>query len=806
MKQSIFSRLSLAWDIATNKRGINEVVEHFRRIESGAGKDGIAGDPYDVIVSVYRCVNFIAGAVVSMPFHVSTAEDRIIETGPVADLLDEPNEFQSGEDLFFDAIALALLGGRSHFYFPDSLGRRIAKIYAVGIRQMRPRMVDGGRRRDGWLYRPAGANWSQAIPVSDDEQWCMTLPAYDPDKPWEGQSPASVVMRQIRQVYKADVANESSLDNGVEPGGALKTPNNLTPEQKRDLRQFIEERHAGVGNRRRLMLLEGGLEFEAMQATFKDMEFTSLKVLSRSEICAAFGLDDSIVFRPEGAANSEYIDTKEQSSWLNVIILRAAWLASHIDRGILSRFEGDRSLTLHESLRDATRMPTPRQRSLRVTAKALRRRRLFAWFDWSKTEAARRIEKSTFDLAKTAVRELKCTVEEANDRFDLGLTPNDAQKRVWQTTNEFPFDPNAGEPGQDDPAGPPATDDDVTVTDDDERNTPEHVERELSEATLARLWQQWRASWQGLERAARSGAENIINQWRNETIANIETQLPTVEQTDAADSVVINLRHTPLVQLDGEWHEARESVAASFRIPAQTKDVIGQLLFSLVNDDGKNRLVAKLGQFVRQAHQLGGEQSLDEAAAAAGEDKPATFNMDSDVMAHVRKRETMISGASQRMQQRVRKVIAEGLANSKTPGEIAQDIRQQFRIESARARLIARQEIGSSVEAGRQAGRSQAGVPSKSWLWSRKETGRPWHSETEHQTMDNPIANDADFTVAQTGNKCKHPRATNDPQDDINCGCTTISRYPADQDKDIRLMRHLREKGFRSTTIERGDA
>ena len=97
-------------------------------------------------------------------------------------------------------------------------------------------------------------------------------------------------------------------------------------------------------------------------------------------------------------------------------------------------------------------------------------------------------------------------------------------------------------------------------------------------------------------------------------------------------------------------------------------------------------------------------------------------------------------------------------------------------------------------------------MPSKSWLWSRKETGRPWHSETEHQTMDNPIANDADFTVAQTGNKCKHPRATNDPQDDINCGCTTISRYPADQDKDIRLMRHLREKGFRSTTIERGDA
>src|SRR5690606_417471 len=107
---------------------------------------------------------------------------------------------------------------------------------------------------------------------------------------------------------------------------------------------------------------------------------------------------------------------------------------------------------------------------------------------------------------------------------------------------------------------------------------------------------------------------------------------------------------------------------------------------------------------------------------------------------------------------------------------------------------IARTEVGRAVEESRQHGRRQAGTPLKSWLWSRKETGRPWHMATEENTLREPVANDELFTVAQTGNTCEHPRATNDPQDDVNCGCTTLARYPGDSVKGV--VERYTSRGF----------
>ena len=59
-----------------------------------------------------------------------------------------------------------------------------------------------------------------------------------------------------------------------------------------------------------------------------------------------------------------------------------------------------------------------------------------------------------------------------------------------------------------------------------------------------------------------------------------------------------------------------------------------------------------------------------------------------------------------------------------------------------------------------------------------------------------PIANEDPFTISGTGIECMHPRGSGDPAQDINCGCTSISRYPDDSMRSV--LDRYRAHGFLS--------
>jgi hypothetical protein len=140
--------------------------------------------------------------------------------------------------------------------------------------------------------------------------------------------------------------------------------------------------------------------------------------------------------------------------------------------------------------------------------------------------------------------------------------------------------------------------------------------------------------------------------------------------------------------------------------------------------------------------------------------------------------------------------LAQGVQENETTDQLAERIRKQFNFAGSRARAIAMTEVGAAVEEARQAGRSQAGTPMKSWLWSRKETGREWHFQTEQNTSDSPIPNSQKFTIAETNSQADAPRLSGVAKDDVNCGCTTLSRFPGDSLKAV-LDRYV-TRGFLS--------
>jgi hypothetical protein len=278
------------------------------------------------------------------------------------------------------------------------------------------------------------------------------------------------------------------------------------------------------------------------------------------------------------------------------------------------------------------------------------------------------------------------------------------------------------------------------------------------------IWLSWRNSWLPLERQV----HNVVKQHFYE------------------------LRAETLQRLHDAMRDAQRAATPDVR-----RDMLGAILFDLAA--AKNKLAVKVGKLIRNAYALGGAQSMQEAAdAAAGgasDAKASPFIIDAPaVVEKMQSRVVKLTSVDDTLRQRVGQRVADGLSQQQTVDEIAESIRTEFNFASTRARTIARTETAAAVEEARQEGRSQAGVPLKSWLWSSKETGRPLHQRTESETVAAPIANDAEFQIAGTSVRCLHPRGTGEPEHDINCGCTTLSRYPNDNIKAV--LAYYATRGF----------
>src|SRR5690606_25455435 len=113
--------------------------------------------PYEQVVAFFRCIEFLTESVTRMPFNVSTQDDQILESGPIANLLDRPNPQMSIEDLFAETLGWLLMTGEAYWIFTERAGRLPTEMVPAGPAQVRPRtaQADGRGPVVGWLFRPS---------------------------------------------------------------------------------------------------------------------------------------------------------------------------------------------------------------------------------------------------------------------------------------------------------------------------------------------------------------------------------------------------------------------------------------------------------------------------------------------------------------------------------------------------------------------------------------------------------------------------------------------------------------------------
>jgi HK97 family phage portal protein len=80
------------------------------------------------------------------------------------------------------------------------------------------------------------------------------------------------------------------LQNDTEPSGILTTKGTINESQLRLLKEEITGKYSGPKNARKPMVLQGGIEWQQLSLSPKEMDWLAAKRVSAVDICMAFGV------------------------------------------------------------------------------------------------------------------------------------------------------------------------------------------------------------------------------------------------------------------------------------------------------------------------------------------------------------------------------------------------------------------------------------------------------------------------------------------------------------------------------------
>src|SRR5205085_7447858 len=235
----------------------------------------LAREGYIANAIVHRAVKLVAENVGCCPFLVEQG-DETRDQHPLLDLLARPNPRQDGAAFLEAVTAHLLIAGNSYIEAVAAGSRKrndVRELYA--LRPDRMKVVPGP---DGWpeAYEYTVAARTVRFAQEGPLPPILQLALFHPLDDHYGLAPLEAAAVAVDTHNSAAKWNKALLDNAARPSGALvyAGPDDavLSDEQFERLKRELEETYAGARNAGRPLLLEGGLDWQAMSLTPKDMD------------------------------------------------------------------------------------------------------------------------------------------------------------------------------------------------------------------------------------------------------------------------------------------------------------------------------------------------------------------------------------------------------------------------------------------------------------------------------------------------------------------------------------------------------
>lgn len=211
-----------------------------------------------------------------------------VEEHEVLDLLDKPNPFTIGNDFLYVICAHLLLVGDT-FILKQRTGSIVTGLFILDPTKIK---VNPGDANDGYIvksYEYKDTVDGKAVVVTYEPEDIIPIKEPNPGNPYRGKSVVEAAAQAIDTDVMAGEYNKKFFENSAVPQNALTTDQRMSAEDIRRIEKDLKRNYGGVDNSNKTMVLTGGLAFQPVSTTQKDMEFSNQQMWTRDKIMALFG-------------------------------------------------------------------------------------------------------------------------------------------------------------------------------------------------------------------------------------------------------------------------------------------------------------------------------------------------------------------------------------------------------------------------------------------------------------------------------------------------------------------------------------
>ncbi len=243
--------------------------------------------------AVWACVKLLSETVASLPLHIY----RRTENGgqaldlnhPLSILFSgKPNRYQTKVE-FFETVLLNLVLHGNAYCGITRIGGRIVSLLPMMSAQVRVAILSDG----AVVYEYHKSDGVEVL--SSDSVWHLKLMGNGVI----GLSPLDYQRNTLGIAQAAENAVTKIYRNGAKPSGVLSMDRVLNPKQREEIRANFSSLTTGSDDR--LMVLEGGVKFDAISLSPQDIELLSSRKFQLNEICRWYGVPSVMVNDTSGS-------------------------------------------------------------------------------------------------------------------------------------------------------------------------------------------------------------------------------------------------------------------------------------------------------------------------------------------------------------------------------------------------------------------------------------------------------------------------------------------------------------------------
>lgn len=247
---------------------------------------------------VYICVAILQTKLAGVPIKIyKKADDEEVPTHPLKALLDKPNPFMNGKALLNGTTGFVALVGDGYWALDEFVGGKPTSMYPVDPSKMK---ITASKDKfiTGYVYEPMPG----VEPVTFQPHEILHFKTWNPLDPFYGMPPLAAARDQSDLIMNADRYNRAFFENNAEPGGILTSDGAIDETSFKRIATSWKKMHQGVRKAYKTAILDGGLKWQDVTKSHRDMQFVDLKKMSREDVLG--------VYRIPAAMAGIYTDAK----------------------------------------------------------------------------------------------------------------------------------------------------------------------------------------------------------------------------------------------------------------------------------------------------------------------------------------------------------------------------------------------------------------------------------------------------------------------------------------------------------------